>query len=325
MSYKLDLSGLGTSGHGVDHPAARGPHLGRDRERRAGAGRQAPAHARAGRQAGVNHLTAARVYRKLAELGYVSASVGRGTFVRTLAPASSASHGDDWQVYALPPDEVTYSEQILADTFALAGRDDVISLATGWPAPSTYPTEELARIAAEVFAEEGGDALSYLPAEGLFELREQIAARGRGLRLRRGRRRGRDHLRRPAGDRAVRAGHARAGRRRRDRVADLHRDDDRAARHARARDRRARGRGRLRRRRPRAPAGPARGQAGRAADAPARTRPAATSPRSAAPGWPSWPWSATSSSSRTASTPTCTSRGASCARCASSPPHTCST
>jgi 2-aminoadipate transaminase len=130
-------------------------------------------------QAGVNHLTAARVYRKLAELGYVSASVGRGTFVRALTPASSASRGDDWQAYALPHDETSYSEQILADTFSLAGRDDVISLAIGWPAPSTYPTEDLARIAADVFAEEGGDALSYLPAEGLFDLREQIAARGR--------------------------------------------------------------------------------------------------------------------------------------------------
>src|SRR5215213_10534620 len=95
-------------------------------------------------EAGVNHLTAARVYRKLAELGYVTAQVGRGTFVRTLAPAGSTAHGDDWQVYALPPDDTSYSEQVLADTFSLAGRDDVLSLATGWPAPSTYPTRELA-------------------------------------------------------------------------------------------------------------------------------------------------------------------------------------
>jgi 2-aminoadipate transaminase len=129
--------------------------------------------------AGVNHLTAARVYRKLAELGYVNASVGRGTFVRALTPASSASHGDDWQVYALPPDELSYAEQILADTFGLAGREDVISLAIGWPAPRNYPTDELARITAEIFEEEGANALSYLPAQGLFDLREQIAARGR--------------------------------------------------------------------------------------------------------------------------------------------------
>ncbi len=130
-------------------------------------------------EAGVNHLTAARVYRKLAELGYVTAQVGRGTFVRTLAPAGSTAHGDDWQIYALPPDEISYSEQVLADSFSLANREDVISLATGWPAPRNYPTEQLAKIAADVFEEVGGDALSYLPAEGLFDLREQIALRGR--------------------------------------------------------------------------------------------------------------------------------------------------
>jgi 2-aminoadipate transaminase len=129
--------------------------------------------------AGVNHLTAARVYRKLAELGYVKAQVGRGTFVRSLTPATSAIQGDDWQVYALPPEKISYSEQVLADTFSLAGREDVISLATGWAAPSCYPTEELARITADVFAEVGGAALSYLNAEGLFDLREQIAIRGR--------------------------------------------------------------------------------------------------------------------------------------------------
>jgi DNA-binding transcriptional MocR family regulator len=130
-------------------------------------------------QAEVNHLTAARVYRKLAELGYVTAQVGRGTFVRNLTPAGSASHGDDWQVYALPPEDISYSEQVLADTFSLAGRDDVISLAVGWPSPQTYPTSQLAAITAEVFEQVGGNALSYLPAEGLFDLREQIAMRGR--------------------------------------------------------------------------------------------------------------------------------------------------
>jgi DNA-binding transcriptional MocR family regulator len=130
-------------------------------------------------EAGVNHLTAARVYRKLAELGYVTAQVGRGTFVRALVPDGSASYGDDWQVYALPPEDFSYSEQVLADSFSLANRDDVISLATGFPAPSNYPTQELARITADVFEEIGADALSYLPAEGLFELREALAARGR--------------------------------------------------------------------------------------------------------------------------------------------------
>src|SRR6186997_1404764 len=108
-------------------------------------------------EAGVNHLTAARVYRKLAELGYVTASVGRGTFVRALTPAGSADLGDDWQVYALPPNETSYAEQILFDSFSLVGHEDLISLAIGWPAPGTYPTAELAQITAEVFEEIGGE------------------------------------------------------------------------------------------------------------------------------------------------------------------------
>jgi DNA-binding transcriptional MocR family regulator len=179
MSYKLDLSHLQRDGEVsitqqlVDRISAA------IESGEVEPGAKLPPTRELAAEAGVNHLTAARVYRKLAELGYVAASVGRGTFVRALTPASSASHGDDWQAYALPQDETTYSEQILADTFSLAGRDDVISLAIGWPAPSTYPTEEVARITADVFAEEGGNALSYLPAEGLFDLREQIAARGR--------------------------------------------------------------------------------------------------------------------------------------------------
>jgi DNA-binding transcriptional MocR family regulator len=128
---------------------------------------------------GVNHLTAARVYRRLAELGYVTASVGRGTFVRTLAPAGSADLGDDWQIYALPERELSYSERVLADVMSSGGEPGLISLAIGWPSPQLYPTDELARITADVFAEEGGDALSYLPAEGLYAFREQLAARGR--------------------------------------------------------------------------------------------------------------------------------------------------
>src|SRR4029079_16882242 len=90
---------------------------------------------------GVNHLTAARVYRRLAELGYVTASVGRGTFVRTLAPAGIAELGDDCRVYALPEHELSYSEQVLADVMSSAGQPDLISLAVGWPSPRLYPTD----------------------------------------------------------------------------------------------------------------------------------------------------------------------------------------
>lgn len=179
MSYKIDLSDLNRAGSTsltqqlVDRFAA---------AIEAGdlaPGEKLPPTRELATTVGVNHLTAARVYRRLAELGYVTAAVGRGTFVRTLAPAASAEGGDDWQLYALPERELTYPEQVLSDGFTLAGEPGMLSLATGWPAPATYPTVELAAIAADVFEEIGGEALSYLPAEGLYALREQLALRGR--------------------------------------------------------------------------------------------------------------------------------------------------
>src|SRR5919107_4416377 len=103
---------------------------------------------------GVNHLTAARVYRRLAELGYVTASVGRGTFVRSLVPAASEEQGDDWQVWAMPDRPQTYPEQVIDDAFRLATEPGMISLSTGWPSPQLYPIDELAQIAADVFREE---------------------------------------------------------------------------------------------------------------------------------------------------------------------------
>src|SRR4051812_5731476 len=54
--------------------------------------------------AGVNHLTAVRVYRRLRELGLVTSQVGRGTFVRDAAAVRLGNAGDDdpgWQRYVL--------------------------------------------------------------------------------------------------------------------------------------------------------------------------------------------------------------------------------
>jgi DNA-binding transcriptional MocR family regulator len=130
-------------------------------------------------EAGVNHLTAARVYRRLAELGYVTATVGRGTFVRSIVPAASEEQGDDWQIWAMPDLPQSYAAQITDDAFRLATEPGVISLSTGWPSPALYPIEDLKR-ATELSLEEAADeAFGYITAEGLVDLREQIAVRGR--------------------------------------------------------------------------------------------------------------------------------------------------
>ena len=130
-------------------------------------------------EAGVNHLTAARVYRRLAERGYVTATVGRGTFVRSLVPAAADEQGDDWQIWALPDRPQSYTSQVVDDAFRLATDPDVISLSTGFPSPRLFPVADLERASAEAWKEEGGDVIGYLTAEGLPALREQIAIRGR--------------------------------------------------------------------------------------------------------------------------------------------------
>ena len=74
--------------------SARSPSSSSTRSRRAIAsgelapGEQLPPTRELAELAGVNHLTAVRAYRRLRELGLVSAHVGRGTFVRgAAAPA----------------------------------------------------------------------------------------------------------------------------------------------------------------------------------------------------------------------------------------------
>ncbi len=180
MSYNLDLSAL-ERGTPVSLTQQLVDLIGAaiDRGDLAAGERLEPTRAFAER-AGVNHLTAVRAYRRLAELGYVTAAVGRGTFVRRMPPGRPfAAASSDWQAGVLPPRRPSYANEVLAQSFRMPGEADMISLATGWPDPALYPVAELARIAAELFAEAGGDALSYLDPEGLPALREQIAARGR--------------------------------------------------------------------------------------------------------------------------------------------------
>jgi DNA-binding transcriptional MocR family regulator len=125
--------------------------------------------------ASINHLTAARVYRRLAEQGYVAAHVGRGTFVRAHPRVDGGADDEDWQLGALPSRPGNYSEQMLAESLGIG--TDAIQLATGFPADALLPTTEFAELAASIAAD--GDAgLQYLPVEGLPDLRARLAELG---------------------------------------------------------------------------------------------------------------------------------------------------
>ena len=142
-------------------------------------------------QAGVNHLTAARAYRRLADMGLVAGRVGSGTFVRSTAPVarpgdvSPDGDGPDtsWQHYALPETAESPGDRAVREMFRDAINTEVLPLSVGYPADSLYPTAEISELAAAVLAEEGPRALQYTDIEGPDELREQYAAlmRRRGV------------------------------------------------------------------------------------------------------------------------------------------------
>jgi DNA-binding transcriptional MocR family regulator len=131
--------------------------------------------------AGVNHLTAARAYRRLAELGLVNARVGKGTFVRrtALAAAEVAEDANGWQLYALPDELETYGGRLIADGFRPTAREDVIPMIAAHPGQGLPPVDEIEHIARDVLAEEGARVHLYGEIEGLPELRAELAHRGR--------------------------------------------------------------------------------------------------------------------------------------------------
>lgn len=65
----------------------------------------------------------------------------------------------------------------IREAFKLAERGDIISFAGGFPAPETFPCEEVAEVASQIARLEGATSLQYGPTEGLYALRELIAER----------------------------------------------------------------------------------------------------------------------------------------------------
>ncbi len=145
-------------------------------------GEQLPPTRELAELAGVNHLTAVRSYRRLRELGLVSAHVGRGTFVRGGArpPGHDASRpivGDSiaWQRYALPEHEESYGDRVLAEMHGQAAAEGLIPLSVGYPSARIFPIEAIRAATEAVLREAPERALQYSDVQGVPELREQIA------------------------------------------------------------------------------------------------------------------------------------------------------
>jgi 2-aminoadipate transaminase len=145
-----------------------------------GPGEKLPTTRSLATDAGVNHLTAARAYRQLADAGYVTARVGAGTFVRALPPGAAGdveSDDDAFQALVLPEHRPSFGAQAMLEA-ARAPDDDTIALAMGWSDARLAPAEELAALAAEAFAEAPDEVLGYTSPEGLPSLRRALGERG---------------------------------------------------------------------------------------------------------------------------------------------------
>jgi 2-aminoadipate transaminase len=178
MSYKLELSDLKREGDrsitqqlvdSVSQAIDRG-----DLE----PGDKLPPTRELAELAGVNHLTAVRAYRRLRELGLVTAHVGRGTFVREAAgaPAGRVPDSISWQRLALPEHELSYGDRVLAEMHRQATSEELIALSVGYPSARLFPVDGLRGAIDATLREEADRALQYSDVQGLPDLAGQLAA-----------------------------------------------------------------------------------------------------------------------------------------------------
>jgi 2-aminoadipate transaminase len=128
--------------------------------------------------AGVNHLTAVRVYRRLRELGLVTSQVGRGTFVRESAGAlpADAGGGPEWQRYVLPPITESAGDRAMDEMYRHSQARGLIPLSVGYPSAELFPFEQMRQAMSEALESHDSRALQYTDIAGLPELVEQVTA-----------------------------------------------------------------------------------------------------------------------------------------------------
>jgi 2-aminoadipate transaminase len=176
MSYKLELSDLKRDGERSITQQLVDTVSGAIERGELEPGEKLPPTRELAELAGVNHLTAVRAYKRLRELGLVTAHVGRGTFVRETAAAPTAVPDSiSWQRFALPEYEASYGDRVLAEMHRQATSEELIPLSVGYPSSRLFPVEALREAVDATLREEPERALQYSDVQGLPDLAEQIA------------------------------------------------------------------------------------------------------------------------------------------------------
>jgi len=189
MSYTLDLSDINRAGEeSITAQICERIRSGIDSGDLA-PGEKLPSTRALAEQAGVNHLTAVRAYRRLAEEGYVTSGVGRGTFVRSVPPPAAADDAGVWQHAVLPEQQQSYVNEVFAETMHISRGtptgwigaprgEEMLDMSVAWTAPELHPVEPLRAMADELFQTHGGAMLGYSQVEGIPELLAELARRG---------------------------------------------------------------------------------------------------------------------------------------------------
>lgn len=140
-------------------------------------GTRLPPERRLAAMLGVNRSTVVNAYRELAAEGLISGQVGRGTMVldpgRTIR-RDQLAQGVPWPQLFAPLANVLH-DPVLEDALVASARPDVVSFATGLPAPECYPIALVRQLLDEALHREGARLLQYCPSEGYPPLREAIA------------------------------------------------------------------------------------------------------------------------------------------------------
>jgi GntR family transcriptional regulator/MocR family aminotransferase len=136
------------------------------------------------RELGTHRNTVARAYTDLEDAGFVSAGVGRGTFVQAVERTAAAAVGGErvtegvcelpWTSLLARSARTEVTERAQKHVKS-SDRKDVVNLARMQPSPDLIPDALLRRCLTHVLAQDGPNLLSYPPPQGLPRVRQLIA------------------------------------------------------------------------------------------------------------------------------------------------------
>ncbi len=130
---------------------------------------------------GTHRNTVVRAYAELEAAGFLSSTVGRGTFVRaprgdtTPVPSRPLPRGLPWASLVSQASRTEPLKRFTRLQRESVAGDDVINLTRMQPAPELLPVELFRRCIEHVLRTNGEKALGYAPKEGYRRLREEVS------------------------------------------------------------------------------------------------------------------------------------------------------